>query len=1189
MKKLLFVLFSLFSLPVLAQDIHFNAELIKSQNNVANFLQQNWQAYTFNGKKYAIIQFEKSTSLSERKMITAQTGIQFFDYIPRFAFIASIPDGLNNLNGYGIKMVVPYKANLKIADELSQRPLPEWIILGNDMIALDVRIQNDVYKAIAEIEFNKLGMQIKEWQEDNLAIVILNQNQIELLADKAFVKYIQATTAPGVPENDQGRTNHRMNVIDADYLSGKHYIGTGIAVAMGDDGTVGPHIDYRGRLIQFTTSNGGTHGDHVLGIVGGAGNQNPVAKGNGYGADLLTHNGYGNLNNATANYALYGVRITTNSLGQSCNAGYNNNAVTQDNLINSNYSLISVHSAGNSGTSNCGGVSGYKQITGGYKAAKNCFAVGNLLKDDALAPSSSRGPAKDGRIKPDICAVGTNVNSTQPNDSYASFTGTSMACPGMAGTLAALWQAYKDNNLGNDPYSAIMKGIVLNTADDLGNPGPDFQFGWGRINARRAVEVIENNQFILDTIDNGQTDSTFITVPAGVAQVRFMIYWHDPAGASNATFPLVNDLNLTATAPNTFVFKPWVLNYTPTVANLSAVAVRNVDSVNNVEQVTVKNPQPGNWKIKINGYDIPSGPQPYVIVYYFEKNEMVLTYPQGGEHFVAGVNERIRWDANDNSTDQVLEYSSDAGVNWNVISNNIPSDQRFYDWNPPATLATGEMLIRISRGTQSDVSDTFFTVYKQPINLVVDTACPNQFHLKWDAVPGATDYTLFMLGTKYMDQVATSVTNDVYLTTGVNITDTFYFSVQANIGTNNAKSRRSLAYRKLPGQINCGDDMVNIRTTIPFNNALNCSPINAMPIKMTVKNQSLTGNPISNIPVSYYVNGVLAATENIAGPLLVGDTLDYTFTALASFPGAGVYVIKTVCSYNLDGFKTNDTSQQVLTITAAVYGAIPLVQNFEGTYPPNGWLVGNPDNAIPWQKTFVFSGAVTGNTHAAYMDFYNYTAIGQHDYLRMPVLDLSTITADSVLMNFDVAYAVNADRSDRLSIQSSTDCGVNWINTSYAKGGATLATSVPSTNIFSPVFVTEWRNEQLDLSAFKGQKLMLRFDGLNDHGNNLYLDNINIVLKNVAPLGFDDYKTNAFAVYPNPSNGLYTLKVASNSNGELMYAIKNVSGQTLKRARMFISQGSTEMALDISDLSNGLYILEIINGKQSGMIKLMKQ
>src|SRR5690606_31673975 len=162
-----------------------------------------------------------------------------------------------------------------------------------------------------------------------------------------------------------------------------------------------------------------------------------------------------------------------------------------------------------------------------HKQAKNCMTVGNLTYQDVLANSSSRGPARDGRIKPDICAVGSSVNSTVDPNTYALKTGTSMSCPGVAGTLAQLYHAYKDLNSNNNPQSALIKAAVLNTGDDLGNAGPDYKYGWGRINARRAYNLLQSNQYLLDTVANAASKNHIITVPAGTAELRVMVYWAD--------------------------------------------------------------------------------------------------------------------------------------------------------------------------------------------------------------------------------------------------------------------------------------------------------------------------------------------------------------------------------------------------------------------------------------------------------------------------------------------------------------------------------------------------------------------------------------------------------------------------------------------------------------------------------------
>src|SRR5690606_19263562 len=97
-----------------------------------------------------------------------------------------------------------------------------------------------------------------------------------------------------------------------------------------------------------------------------------------------------------------------------CNAGYTTFTQTADRQVRQMPNLMHVFSAGNSGNSNCGygAGPGWGNITGGIKAGKNVIAVGNVTALDVLSSSSSRGPASDGRIKPDICANGSSVYST---------------------------------------------------------------------------------------------------------------------------------------------------------------------------------------------------------------------------------------------------------------------------------------------------------------------------------------------------------------------------------------------------------------------------------------------------------------------------------------------------------------------------------------------------------------------------------------------------------------------------------------------------------------------------------------------------------------------------------------------------------------------------------------------------------
>ena len=98
-------------------------------------------------------------------------------------------------------------------------------------------------------------------------------------------------------------------------------------------------------------------------------------------------------------------------------------------------------------------------------------------------------------------------------------------------------------NNGDHPSAALIKAALLNTANDAGNVGPDFKYGWGIVNGLQAAKLIEDERYLLDSISQGQTQTHTITIPAGVTQVRFMLYWSDKEATAGAKPALVNDLD----------------------------------------------------------------------------------------------------------------------------------------------------------------------------------------------------------------------------------------------------------------------------------------------------------------------------------------------------------------------------------------------------------------------------------------------------------------------------------------------------------------------------------------------------------------------------------------------------------------------------------------------------------------------
>ncbi len=262
-----------------------------------------------------------------------------------------------------------------------------------------------------------------------------------------------------------------------------------------------------------------------------------------------------------------------------------------------------------------GGDDGYDCI-GTKGIAKNILTIGavnevteyNSPSDVVMSSFSSWGPADDGRIKPDIVAKGVGVYSSlgSSDNVYASYNGTSMATPNTVGTLVLLQQHYQNTHVSTAMKAATLKALAINTADEAGpDPGPDYMFGWGLLNAKKAAELISEDATGMNVIDeqtlsNGGTYTRNITV--GSNPLIVTVVWTDPSGTPtsaqlNPSTPmLVNDLDLRLTK-GAITYYPWKLNRDYPSLEASNNTENNVD---NVETVFIENPIAGIYTLTVD-------------------------------------------------------------------------------------------------------------------------------------------------------------------------------------------------------------------------------------------------------------------------------------------------------------------------------------------------------------------------------------------------------------------------------------------------------------------------------------------------------------------------------------------------------------------------------------------------------------
>lgn len=1142
---------------------------------------------------YRFVQFYSIPTDSDKSAIEA-AGIELLEYIPNYTYIASLPVGItvNTLTALNVRSIHPIETTYKVGQRIQDEEYPDWSVTKYGTVLLSVALFDDVEYSSALALLEKNGVRTREHLDHvNMVFVEINPSEIDALLALPFVKFVDIVPDPGTPESDDGRNLHRSNAIDGEFAGSRNYDGTGVAIAVNDDGFVGPHIDFTGRVNQDDVAGDmtGDHGDMVAGIAGGAGNLDPTMRGMAPASYMHIRQYVSSMAGTIPLHVDSNVLIFSSSYSNGCNAGYTNTTVLVDEEIYNHPTLLQVFSAGNSNNSDCGYGAGsqWGNITGGHKMGKNVIATANLDNDDNIANSSSRGPANDGRIKPDISAHGAGQMSTDPNNTYAAGGGTSAAAPGITGVIAQLHQAYSELNGGQTANSGLLKATVMNTANDLGNIGPDFIYGFGKVNALKAVQLIEDNRYMNATVSQGGVNNHSITIPAGVEQVRIMVYWTDKEASTAAANALVNDLDAVVTDPSNGTHLPWILDHTPNATTLALPATTGADHLNNVEQISINNPAAGTYDLEIVGTTVPFGPQEYYVVYEFITNDINVIYPMGGEGLIPGSNDRIHWDANGTIGDFTLEYTTNNGGTWSTISTNVNGDERIYDWSVPNTLS-GEVRVRVSRGGNSGESAANFSIMERPQNIEVYRVCENTntVVLRWDAVPGATGYDIFMLGQKFMDSIGSSAITE-YNVVVSNIADPQWFTIRAK-GPNGLRSNRQIAifFPGAGGNGNCvlscySDDDVGISSVNePLANFQTCSGNATSDVVINLENIGLFTE--SNFQVYYQLNNGAIVSETYTGSLAPGANAVHTFGSPVTFPSSGTYELKTWTGLVGDSTACNDTITQIITVATSITN-FPLEEDFEGAFPPATAQIINPDGDLTWTDIST-TGANGAATTASFVNNFSYNAAGQEDEMRFVNFDMSNVlNPATALLTFDVAYReYSASYTDDMRIDISTDCGLTFTQV-YFKDGPTLATGPSSTSNWQPSAASDWRNDTIDLSAYVGGNVLVKFVNICGYGNNLYLDNINMTVQSFASL--DEAGAFDLTIMPNPASNETTVQFKQPLLEETIASLVSMDGKVVWEASL--SKGTHSKTIDVSSFEAAVYTLHFSSSAGTTIRKIV--
>lgn len=470
-----------------------------------------------------------------------------------------------------------------------------------------------------------------QYMDRSQSMKVVHGDKVE--RNSVTAKNISVTSLHGASYNLNGE-NMSIGVVDGGSVRSTHqeFIADGIS-----------------RIVNKSNSDINVHATHVAGTIGAEGDKSG-AKGMASRATLFSYS-FSDVAFAEAFLKLYSsdnVLLSNHSYGYSDKirlGEYDSDAATQDRAVSNNPFLNVFEAAGNDGA-----VAGYADygIIKGPGNSKNIFTIGALnVTSSKVATLSSTGPVDDGRIKPDLCARGERIYSTtdESDTSYTTMSGTSMATPAATGAASLIMQQYKRTTGGFDIRHDVLKSIMVNTAVDKENKGPDYKVGFGMIDAQAAVDTVKTigtsgSLVGINRVTHGEKkvyDFTF----SESGSFKTTLSWVDVEANPSSAITLVNDLDLLLVHSSGKKYYPYTLDK----LNPNALAQTNRrNSVDNIEQIEVANLPAGSYQLIVKGETVISNSQEFSMasnVALFGENSIETLRPSQLKNFAKLIHNEI--------------------------------------------------------------------------------------------------------------------------------------------------------------------------------------------------------------------------------------------------------------------------------------------------------------------------------------------------------------------------------------------------------------------------------------------------------------------------------------------------------------------------------------------------------------------
>ncbi len=718
---------------------------IQAQESIAT----KWQVFIGDGMPHTIVENEKKSPWTTAILranpnaLSHITHLTVLRRLDRSHFVVSFPEEQWNTLSTNFPLVEAnnrWKLSENLLKDSSAGP-SSFVVKSaspEDTMAVLKEVNSIVVKGVYGNHIQLYGN-----KEDILAS-LLPRSEIQFIGNESFVPHLESTVLD---------LNPSINSIPKFQGELEDTFGEDLVISLKDNQFFANDIDLIDKLVPSPLASATVdgHATDMATIMAGLGNSSIKGKGIAPSAKISLSNFENIFPDDSQNLSQNGIFVQNHSYGTQIENFYGILAEAYDLQAYNNPTELHIFSAGNAGEQipadgPYSGLGSYANLTGNFKMAKNILTVGAVDEEYQRMSFSSRGPAFDGRVKPELVAY--------------SIIGTSNATA-LTSAVVGLLQEYYQQSFNMVPPASLIKAMLLGSADDIGPKGPDFDTGYGNLNADKALKIQKEGTFLVDSAFASTPKTYRISIPEGATNIKITLVWTDLPANANDGKALVNDLDLSVSTPDQ-TYLPWVLDSSPFITALGAEAERGMDHLNTIEQVTIPSSESGQLDILVNPFDLQSPHQEFAIAYSWDAaTSFEWKYPLEGDNlpYDGETPTYLRWNSTLAAQNGSLSVSYDDGITWETITDDVPLEQGYFLWTPPEDVNT-PALLKISDGTQEYLSDPFFI---SRINQVsVGLNCDDTLELQWKPSLAAEAYSVYSLTGNRLQAIA-QVTDTTYV------------------------------------------------------------------------------------------------------------------------------------------------------------------------------------------------------------------------------------------------------------------------------------------------------------------------------------------------------------------------------------------------------------------------------------------